>query len=263
VRSHLIDVAGGGHLSGLERGRGIPLVWAHGLLSSKELAMDALRAVDGHRVIAFDQRGHGDSLRLSTPAEASLDHMALDILAILDALEIDHAVLGGESMGAAAVLTFAVRHPHRVLRLLIDRPAFGEDGSNAYSWASEARAITARGVDGWMQMALSDLPSDVALQVRARYEPHWQRQEAQSIATIFQALSNWRIPSFEALRKLPHHALVRGWPGDIVHPLSLAEWIASALPHGHMVLVDRALHYDVARDRVSLAECIARLRQLN
>jgi pimeloyl-ACP methyl ester carboxylesterase len=263
VRSRRIELRGGGHLACLERGIGLPLVWVHGLLSSKEVAMDALISVEGHRVIAFDQRGHGESLRVRSPRQARLDRVVLDVVAVFDAFELDAAVVGGESMGAAAVLAFAVDYPDRVLGLMIDRPAFGETGSQAYAWPDEARMIATVGVDGWMERSLSPLPTDVAQRVRRRYEQAWKRHDVPSIAVVFEALADWRLPSLEKLCQVPQRAIVRGWSGDNVHPLALAELISSVLPDGHMVRVGRALQYDADRDRRSLAECIARIRQLD
>jgi hypothetical protein len=114
-----------------------------------------------------------------------------------------------------------------------------------------------------MWTALAGVPRDVARLVRARYERHWRAHDAERLALMLTALSEWRAPSFHELERLTQHALVRAWPGDDVHPLSLAERIVAALPNARLVVVDRALHYDVARDQASLAHCFARLARLD
>jgi len=70
-----------------------------------------------YRVIAYDLRGRGDSDKPETGY--SLEHHARDLVALLDHYAIDRAVIMGHSLGAAIGLSFAVRHPERVRRLIL------------------------------------------------------------------------------------------------------------------------------------------------
>lgn len=64
-----------------------------------------------HRVIALDQRGHGDS----DWTDAYGTRLAVgDVLALLDALDVAQAALVGHSMGGMVSLAFAALHPDRV-----------------------------------------------------------------------------------------------------------------------------------------------------
>jgi pimeloyl-ACP methyl ester carboxylesterase len=71
----------------------------------------------GHRLIAYDLRGRGDS---DKPAAGySLAHHDADLLALLDRLGLGRPVIAGHSLGAAIAVRFAAHHPDRVARLVL------------------------------------------------------------------------------------------------------------------------------------------------
>jgi pimeloyl-ACP methyl ester carboxylesterase len=74
------------------------------------------------RVTAFDLRGHGYS-DVPRDGYTSADQAA-DVLAIMDALEIDHATLVGHSFGAVIALHAAVLHPDRIDAVVLSDPSF-------------------------------------------------------------------------------------------------------------------------------------------
>ncbi len=78
-----------------------------------------LREFSGYnRVIAFDQRGHGQSDK--PDSSYSMDEVTEDIAVALDALNVDgQVVLVGHSFGGAVVTEFATRYPERVSHLIL------------------------------------------------------------------------------------------------------------------------------------------------
>ena len=71
-----------------------------------------------HRVISFDQVGHG--LTGPDPAhDYSRTNFTADIAEVLDALEIETAIVAGNSMGGKHALSFAVGFPERVSGLIL------------------------------------------------------------------------------------------------------------------------------------------------
>jgi pimeloyl-ACP methyl ester carboxylesterase len=70
-----------------------------------------------HRVISFDQRGHGHGIR--PDGRWRLDHAVDDAVALLDALGIEQVILAGYSMGGAVAQLLARRHPERVRGLVL------------------------------------------------------------------------------------------------------------------------------------------------
>lgn len=101
-------------------GQGKPVVLLHGLASSADwynLVAPGLR--DNYRIIAPDQRGHGQT----TQASAGYDWGTLtqDVIGLLDQLDIPKAAVFGHSWGANVALNVAARAPDRVTALgLID-----------------------------------------------------------------------------------------------------------------------------------------------
>lgn len=105
-------------------GEGTPIVLVHGFASDRvqnwkaPLWFDALAGA-GHRVIALDCRGHGESDKSYEPARYSNDLMADDVAAVMDAENIAAADVMGYSMGGMIGIHFLLRHPERVDRIVI------------------------------------------------------------------------------------------------------------------------------------------------
>jgi len=103
----------------LDQGEGEPIVLVHGFASSKEVNwvypgwVTALTRA-GRRVIALDNRGHGESSKLYDPAAYHSATMAEDVRALLDHLGIGRADVMGYSMGARNTAFLALAHPDRL-----------------------------------------------------------------------------------------------------------------------------------------------------
>ncbi len=95
----------------MSAGSGPPIVLVHGINVDLELwspVFDDLVA-SGHRVVAFDLRGHGESTVGSYGQ--NVDLMADDLKDVLEHLDLRHAIVVGHSTGGMAALTLATRHP--------------------------------------------------------------------------------------------------------------------------------------------------------
>lgn len=106
-------------ISYLDEGQGDPILLIHGFASNSTVNWRNTNWIKtlngaGFRVIAFDNRGHGQSEKLYDPSDYGAATMAEDARRLLDQLGIARADIMGFSMGAriAAFLTFA--HPERV-----------------------------------------------------------------------------------------------------------------------------------------------------
>ncbi len=108
----------------LDEGEGEPIVLVHGFASTKEVNWVAPGWVTtltraGRRVIALDNRGHGQSSKLYDPAAYHSATMAEDVRALLDHLNIERADVMGYSMGARISAFLAVNHPARVRAVIL------------------------------------------------------------------------------------------------------------------------------------------------
>jgi pimeloyl-ACP methyl ester carboxylesterase len=103
----------------LDEGEGDPIVLVHGFASSKNVNwvyptwVSELRK-DGRRVIALDNRGHGESEKLYDPAQYSIAAMAGDTLALMDHLDIARADIMGYSLGARIAAWLALKQRARL-----------------------------------------------------------------------------------------------------------------------------------------------------
>jgi pimeloyl-ACP methyl ester carboxylesterase len=126
---HVVDVDDGGRIHVVERGQGPPVVLLHGFMLSSALWAHQLRDLAAHhRVIAPDLRGHGQSTLGSSGFSETADdeglradarmaaaqqgspgvrRMAQDLRAVLAALEVEHALVVGHSMGGMVALQLA------------------------------------------------------------------------------------------------------------------------------------------------------------
>jgi 3-oxoadipate enol-lactonase len=106
-------------LNVVERGRGVPLLLAHGFPLDHSMWEGQLNGLfNAVRVIAPDLRGFGASEIV--PGVATMEQMADDLAALLDALAIEGPVVfGGLSMGGYVAWQFALRHRQRLSKLIL------------------------------------------------------------------------------------------------------------------------------------------------
>jgi pimeloyl-ACP methyl ester carboxylesterase len=103
----------------LDEGEGDPILLVHGFASSKNVNwvypgwVSELKRL-GRRVIAFDNRGHGESTKLYDPAQYEIAIMASDVIALMDHLAIDRADVMGYSLGGRMTAVLAVEQPQRL-----------------------------------------------------------------------------------------------------------------------------------------------------
>ncbi len=108
------------HLNGIslsygDSGSGPAVVLLHGFPLSRDMwhPQEAALAQAGFRLITPDLRGFGESEVPEGPYSMSL--FSDDVIALLDYLEIDRAVIGGMSMGGYILLDLLERYPERVV----------------------------------------------------------------------------------------------------------------------------------------------------
>ena len=143
---------------------GVPMVLLHGHGNEAHLWDDFVPAVAEHyRVLAVDQRGHGDS-DWDPEARYHPEDMCDDLERILDHFGIDRFVLIGFSMGGRVSTVFAGRHPVRLAGLVLVDIGPELDArctSRIGKEMSEQRAPVFTGVDEYARMLSLNYPACV------------------------------------------------------------------------------------------------------
>lgn len=227
----------------------------HGLLLSRRmherLAQDL--ASRGYRVVTVDLLGHGQSDRPKDMRLYSMGAFAQQVIALLDHLGLDEAVIGGTSLGANTALEVCAAAPERVRGMVIEMPVldnallacavaftplmvgltFGEPIMKLVQGA--ARMVPSRGVP-----LLADLVLDTL------------RQDPAPSAAVLQGLFFARVapPSTERKTFTPP-ALVIGHRRDPVHPFSDAGMLVEELPNGRLLVADSLLELRLSPDRLT------------
>jgi pimeloyl-ACP methyl ester carboxylesterase len=112
-----VPVPGGELAVEVHEGATRPVLAIHGVSSTRRL-WDWLRVErPALSLMAPDLRGRGDGVTLGGPW--GMAQHADDMLAVLDALELDAVDVCGMSMGGFVAIDLAVRHPHRVRTLVL------------------------------------------------------------------------------------------------------------------------------------------------
>ena len=216
-------------------GDGPALIFAHGLTSHRRMTrMELEPLAERHRIVLFDQRGHGGSTPVTDPALYTAERMAGDLRAVLDALDIGQAIVGGESMGAATALAFALAQPQRVAALLLTAPAFGDTPNPDSPRMTElGRSLAQLGMPAFLASAAErqrtqfNWPPELVRFVAELFVAH----DAGSLATALQTVPLWQpLADMTALAELNCPTCIVAWEGDPVHPIELARRMAAALP---------------------------------
>jgi pimeloyl-ACP methyl ester carboxylesterase len=103
----------------LDEGEGDPILLVHGFASTKNVnwvypAWVSELKKNGRRVIALDNRGHGDSGKLYDPEAYHIGTMAGDVSALMDHLRIERADIMGYSLGSRMTAWLARSEPRRL-----------------------------------------------------------------------------------------------------------------------------------------------------
>jgi len=260
-RAHRLESHDGGTLFVIERGQGTPIVLSHGVTLSVRVWVLQLAGLPeaGFRVIAYDHRGHGQSL--VGDAGHTVENLGEDLAVILESLDLREALVLGHSMGGVAVQELALRHPE-VLRervrgiVLLSTLAKAPLGSYATRLKRRVERVASRVPDTSAIWATPNLglllarlgfgrdpkPSHVELARRIIGEcAHETRVEAPQVLVGFDFTGE--------LAALAVPALVIGGTADLLTPPRESEVLARRIPGarlvllpgaGHMVMLERA-----------------------
>jgi pimeloyl-ACP methyl ester carboxylesterase len=227
-------------------GTGMPLVLLHALPLSSAMWL-AQREVLGadHRVLTPDLRGFGGSPLGDDPP--SLDAMADDVAALLDARGIERAVVGGLSMGGCVAMALVRRHVHRVSALVLADTRAAADAPEAAANRERIAALVEAdpGSSVLVDELLPKLVGPTTIEQRplvyGRVRALVQAAPAAAVAWAQRAMAA-RPDSFDTLRAVTVPVLVVVGEEDEPSPPAEATAMAATVKDGRLVVVPRAGH---------------------
>jgi pimeloyl-ACP methyl ester carboxylesterase len=230
-------------------------VLIHGLLLSQLMHEPLARdlAARGNRVVTIDLLGHGRSDRPREPWNYSIPACAEQVVALLDHLALDEAVIAGTSLGANTALEVCLLAPERVRALVVEMPVLD------HALIACVVAFTPLLVGLTVGEPLLRLVARAARVVPRRALPFYGnvlldtvRQEPGPSGAVMQGLFFGRVaPHPEQRRTFGPPALVIGHRRDPVHPLSDAGMLADELPNARLLEADSIIELRVSPDRLT------------
>ena len=226
-----------------------------GLLFSRKMQGPLASAIAerGYRVLCLDLLGHGDSDRPPEMSNYGMSIFGGQVIALLDHLEIDQAVIGGTSLGANTSLEAAVAAPDRVKGLLVEMPvldnallgcalAFTPLMVHLTFGAPVARVIGA--VAGRIPRPGRPLLADMLLD--------WVSQDPKPSASVLQGLFFGRVaPPSEERRRLAMPTLVIGHNRDPIHPFSDSDQLVHEVKGSRLVEASSILELRITPERLT------------
>jgi pimeloyl-ACP methyl ester carboxylesterase len=207
-------------------------------------------AARGNRVMCVNLLGHGTSDAPEELPYYSMSSFADQVVALLDHLGIDQAVVGGTSLGANVSLEFAARTPDRARALFIEMPVL-ENALLAVAViftpimaALRLGAPVLRVVAGVARrVPRSNYLVDIALD--------WVRRDPERSLDVLEGLLLGRsAPLAKERRALEHPTLVVGHPTDPLHPFSDADMLVEEMPNARLVDANSILEWRISPDRL-------------
>lgn len=241
-------------------GAGVPVVLLHGAFLNTLMWQPQFDGLAEHlHLIAVDLRGHGGT---PCPVTARSFDRARDVVAVLDGLNIERAVVCGLSMGGPVALQVALDYPERCLGLVLlatgpgsaDRPlkATAEMRANA---ESNAQRLIDLGIEGYLESTgIAHTPGIMEFLADPGYRRCYQRVLAANklawLADSFRLASldvppeMARLMTSERQRRLPELTMpVLFMVGDRdAMFLPVAAWLKTAIPHCDAEIVSGGTH---------------------
>jgi pimeloyl-ACP methyl ester carboxylesterase len=244
-------------------GQGMPFVFQHGIGGDIRQPAGLFRPPPGIRLLCLDARAHGQTQPLGDPSGLSFDVFGDDLVAWLDDLGVEQAVLGGISMGAGVALNVAVRYPERVAGLVLSRPAW-LDGpmppENVARYAAIARLLRTVGAasdrDRANRWALAEFEAqgdyrqllarspDTAQSLRGQLT---NERAVDAVARLERLPPDRPLADLRAAEAIRVPALVLAHRQDPIHRFTFGVRLAAALPGASLVAltpksIDRERH---------------------
>jgi 3-oxoadipate enol-lactonase len=216
------------------------LLFINSLGASLEMWDDQTDALsEGFECVRYDARGHGKSTT-GTRDELSLDVLARDAVAVLDACGIARAHLCGLSLGGMTAMTLAHQWPDRVLKLVLSNTASHLPPRDA--WQSRIDAVRATGIaasataalERWFTPEFRSAQPEKVERIRELF----LATDPRGYAACSTAIRDMDLR--ETIKSITARTLVIAGSKDPATPPHHAEFIATQIAGAKLVVLDAA-----------------------
>lgn len=214
------------------------VVYLSGLLLDAELNRGIAQALaeQGYRVVLLDLLGHGRSDKPTHAATYRIDSYAFQVIALLDHLGAEKAVLGGISLGANVSLFAAAQNPARVQALVLEMPVL-ERAVPAAAMVFVPMMLAAH----YGRPVLNVASGLINRMPRTRFGPLNSLLNALSSpadatsAVLHGILVGPVAPTQEQRRAITVPTLVLAHRNDLIHPFDDADRLVERMPNASLV----------------------------
>lgn len=249
---------GSRHIAYREYGEGARVVvLVHGLLMDGRMytKLAPTLAARGYRVLVVDMLGHGASDQPHDMTCYSMPQFGADVVALLEHLGIESAVIGGTSLGANVALEVACAAPEKVRGLILEMPVLehGLAGAAALFVPLALSIRISRRAMGLVSAMARRIPrTHFVIDILIDFV---RRDPVASLA-VLDGLTFGRVaPPREQRRRLPHPTLVIGHRSDPIHPFSDAEFTSNELVAARLVQARSMFEWRVRPARLDAELC--------
>lgn len=227
-----------------ESGSGPAIVFSHGLFMDSYMFKDQVAEFSkSYRCIAWDERAHGKTADPEKCDPFTYYDSAADLMAILDHLGIDKAILVGMSQGGYLSLRAAITYPDRVRALvLIDTQALKEEAKAVESHSSHVKGCIEAGK---MTDDIVDYAARLIMDPNWEGTPEWkERWKRLSLPNVLQAMTTLgsRDDISDKISQIKCPALVIHGSEDIAITPDRARKMHDSLVDSRMVLIEGETH---------------------
>jgi pimeloyl-ACP methyl ester carboxylesterase len=231
------------------------VVLIHGQLMPRRMHQPLARhlAASGAHVITVDLLGHGRSDKPDDPLEYSMTAFGEQVIALLDELGIEQAVIGGTSLGANVSLEVATLAPERVRGLIEEMPVLDnalEAGILAFAPLLFLSRFVPLSITG-LRVVTRSVPRGVVPFWTGIILDTFDQRPAPMAAAIHGIFFGRIAPSSRTRRKIEAPALVVGHRRDPIHPAADAEMLAQELPDATFVEARGILEWRLRPERLN------------
>jgi 3-oxoadipate enol-lactonase len=233
------------NLAYTDLGAGPPVVLIHGYPFNRSLWTEQAELLRSrYRVVAPDLRGFGESD--SSEGTSTMSRMADDVASLMDALEIERAVIGGLSMGGYVALAFARMFPARVRALVLaDTRAQADTEEGKQTRSQQAEKALSEGMAGIADAMLPKLLTPDTVSKRPelvkRVRDMMLKTKPEGAAAALLGMAE-RDDQTEFISSIQAPALIIVGREDAITPVADSENMHSRIEGSRLVVIENAGH---------------------